>query len=244
MKRIIPFITFVLGVLLTFTVMTYVFPPEPVTVEKIVEVEAEPEIVYKDRVEYKEKIVYQERLTDLEQVIADTKKSCVMIYAYFPNGSISQCSGWIYNKRVVTVKHGVEGAHKVDIFLDGSSTGANGHIKYVDDKLDLAVIEFDRIADSVVLGDSDKLKGGERVIGIISPEGIPNMIDECIYSGTEFINGEYVVILSESIVDPGASGGAVFNYSSEIIGMVYGGGRGSGIAIPINEIKPILDKIE
>ena len=239
MKR--PIITFALGVALTMAAFIYVFPPEPVTVEKIVQ--AEPEIVYKDRIEYKEKIIYEERLTDLEQVIENVKGACVMVYAHMPDGSTMQSSGWVYNKRIVTVKHGVVGAERIDVFLDGSSTGAKGYIHYMDDELDLAVLEFDRIADSVTLGDSGKLKDGEKVIGIVSPQGSQNMIDECIYSGTDFADGEYILNISESIIDPGASGGAIFNYDSELVGMVFKGGNTTGVAIPINEIKPILENL-
>ena len=240
MKKLI--IGFLIGVALTVPVMMGIMQPG-IPSEELVPT---PEIVYVTPTPMPTptpQVIYKERLTDLEQVIENVKGACVMVYAHMPDGSTMQSSGWIYNKRIVTVKHGVVGAERIDVFLDGSSTGAKGYIHYMDDELDLAVLEFDRIADSVTLGDSGKLKDGEKVIGIVSPQGSQNMIDECIYSGTDFADGEYILNISESIIDPGASGGAIFNYDSELVGMVFKGGNTTGVAIPINEIKPILENL-
>lgn len=41
-----------------------------------------------------------------------------------------------------------------------------------------------------------------------------------------------------------SSGGPIFNYSSEVVGMNVGGNKGGNHAIPINDIEPILENLK
>lgn len=52
-------------------------------------------------------------------------------------------------------------------------------------------------------------------------------------------DGDFLTI-SESNINNGSSGGAIFNYQSELIGMVVK----TAYAIPINDLKPILEKLK
>ena len=67
-----------------------------------------------------------------------------------------------------------------------------------------------------------------------------NVIEECTFAGEDM--GD--LNISDTITTGGSSGGAVFNYNSEIVGMIYGGYEGLSGAIPINQIKLTLRKIE
>ena len=180
---------------------------------------------------------------NLETVAANCKDSCVMIYAE-NDTAISQGSGWVYNGYVVTAKHVVDGYDKINVFVDDSKYGVPGEIYYTDPELDMAVIKADVDLPSVKLGDSDKLKEGERLVSITSPGGGMNTIDECINSGLmEYDDGMFLTI-SESNMNSGSSGGAVFNYNSDIIAMAKAGDDGGQHTIPINDIKPILEKLK
>ena len=112
-------------------------------------------------------ILLESPLTDLETVAKNCKDSCVMIYAYKDN-KVIQGSGWVYNGYIVTAKHVVNEANKVDIFLDDSLYSVNGIVHFVDSELDVAVIKANVGLPSVILGDSDELTEGEKLVSITS----------------------------------------------------------------------------
>jgi S1-C subfamily serine protease len=190
------------------------------------------------------RIDFTSPLTDLETVAKNCKDSCVMIYAYLPNGIISQGSGWVYNGYVITAKHVVNGAEKIDIFLDDSMYGVSGTIHYMDKTLDVAVIKSDTKLPSVILGDSNKLNEGQKLVSITSPAGVQNTIDECVNSGFAYFEEGTYLTISESSMDKGSSGGAIFNLDGELIAIANSGNEGGQHAIPINDIKPILEKLK
>ena len=178
-------------------------------------------------------------LTDLETVVKNCKDSCVMIYAYNGN-KVSQGSGWIYNGYIVTANHVVEGAERIDIFFDDEKYSRSASIVPIETDLDVAVLKTYIAYPSVALGNSDNLKEGEKLVAITSPKGTQNTVDECINSGiTQLDTGTYLTI-SESNINNGSSGGAIFNYQSELIGMVIQ----THYTIPINDIKPILENLK
>lgn len=183
----------------------------------------------------------------LETVAKNCKDSCVMIYAKMPNGTTSQGSGWVYNGYVTTATHVIKGAREIQVFMDGSIYGVYGTIQYLDPDLDIAVIKASTNMPSVTLGDSDELKEGQRLVSITSPENAINAIDECVYSGkANYIEG-IRMILSESSMLAGSSGGAIFDFDGNIVAITTAGASDVGelaTAIPINEIKPILEKLK
>jgi len=182
-------------------------------------------------------------LTDLETVVKNCKDSCVMIYAYNGN-KVSQGSGWIYNGYIVTANHVVEGAERIDIFFDDEKYSRSASIVPIETDLDVAVLKTYIAYPSVALGNSDNLKEGEKLISITSPGGSQNMIDECINSGLDWYDDMQYLSISESGMDSGSSGGAIFNYNSEIVAMNVMGGGEAHQAIPINIIKPILEQLK
>jgi S1-C subfamily serine protease len=177
-----------------------------------------------------------EAYTDLETVAKNCKDSCVMIYAY-KGDKITQGSGWVYKGYVITARHVIEGATKIDVFTDDSLYGIPGTIHYVDTEIDVAVLKSDTGMPSVALGDSDKLVEGQKLIGIHSPKGTQNMIDECVYSGYSEYDDRGYMMISENSLDFGSSGGAIFDSAGNVIGMVVK----DSMAIPINELKSILN---
>lgn len=185
------------------------------------------------------RIDFTSPLTDLETVAKNCKDSCVMIYAY--KGDMRyQGSGFIYNGYIITAKHVVDSAEKIDIFFDDSIYGISASIVPIETDLDVAVLKTYTTKPSVTLGDSDKLKEGQKLVSITSPKGSKNTIDECVYSGIVYDYGQYFLNLSDTFMTSGSSGGAVFDYNGEMAAMVVK----RNLAIPINDIKPILEKLK
>ena len=244
MKKVI--LGIIIGALLTLSVTTYagIRAEEPTPQAVCVTPAPTPQIVYRDVVKEVIKEVEVIRLTDLETVVQNVKNSCVMIYTYNKDGSIEQGSGWAYNGYIVTAKHLVDGASKIEIFTDDYKYAVAGGIEYIDLTLDVAILRVGKTLPSVTLGDSDALIEGEKLVSITSPEGAMNMIDECLYSGKVITETEDHIALTDTLIQGGSSGGAVFCYDSKLMGMVFIGNDGFAGAIPINKIKPILEKLK
>lgn len=183
-------------------------------------------------------------LTDLENVAKNCKDSCVMVYAHGTT-TMMQGSGWYYNGYIVTAKHVIDGKDRFYIETDNSSNSMACDLYYVDETLDLAILKPKNILNIPSVRIGNVVTEGEKLVSINSPNNMKNAIDECIYSGKgDSINKNYIII-SESNMGKGSSGGAIFNYSSELIGMVViGSDEGVHYAIPTELIKPILETLK
>jgi len=183
--------------------------------------------------------------TDLETVVKNCKDSCVMIYAYKDGKMAGQGSGFVYNGYVVTAKHVTDLGDKYDIFIDDSLYGVTvtSTVK-LNTTLDVSVIDAKLTQPSVKLGNSDKLTEGEKLVSITSPKGVQNTIDECVNSGFAYVDTGTYLTISESNMTYGSSGGGIFDYSSRLIAMTKSGDGGGNLAIPINDLKPTLEKLK
>jgi len=63
-------------------------------------------------------------------------------------------------------------------------------------------------------------------------------------SGPAYVDTGTYLTISESNMRSGSSGGAVFNYNSELIAMVVIGSGGEHYAIPTRQLRPILEKFK
>ena len=113
-----------------------------------------------------------------------------------------------------------------------------------DQQSDIAVLKIDAgNLPTVKLGDSNAVRVGEWVMAIGSPYGFENTVTSGIVSATSrsLPDGTYVpFIQTDAAVNPGNSGGPLFNMRGEVIGInsqIYsrsGGYQGLSFAIPIN----------
>ena len=114
----------------------------------------------------------------------------------------------------------------------------------VDQRTDLALIKIDAKAlRQVTIGDPAKLEVGEWVAAIGSPFGFENSVTAGIVSAKgRVLPGESYIpfIQTDVAVNPGNSGGPLFNLRGEVVGvnsMIYtgrGGYMGLSFAIPID----------
>ncbi|MEI6458893.1 MAG: Do family serine endopeptidase [Pseudomonadota bacterium] len=114
----------------------------------------------------------------------------------------------------------------------------------VDARTDIAVLKIDgRDLPIVQIGDPAKLRPGEWVVAIGSPFGFDNSVTAGIVSATArtLPDGQYTpFIQTDAAVNPGNSGGPLFNMAGEVVGInsqIYsrtGGFMGISFAIPID----------
>ena len=98
----------------------------------------------------------------------------------------------------------------------------------------------------VPLGRSIELNQGERVFAIGSPLGLERSVSEGIVSLRNRIISDRIHIQTTAEISPGNSGGPLFNYRGEVVGVnnmkvVSQGAEGLGFAIPVQTLKTFLE---
>lgn len=124
----------------------------------------------------------------------------------------------------------------------------------MDELTDVALLKIEgENLQAVTIGDSDALEVGEWVLAIGSPFGLEQTATQGIVSalGRNLPSGTYVpFIQSDVAVNPGSSGGPLFNLRGEVVGInsqIYsstGGYMGLSFAIPIKLAMQIVDQLK
>jgi serine protease Do len=122
-----------------------------------------------------------------------------------------------------------------------------------DERTDVAVIKINANNLPIVrLGDPTKIKPGQWVLAIGSPFGFENSATAGIISATSrsLPSDNYVPFIQTDVaVNPGNSGGPLFNMSGEVIGInsqIFsrtGGYMGVSFAIPIDVARNVEDQL-
>ena len=154
---------------------------------------------------------------------------------------------------VLTNNHVVENADAIEVVLaDGRSAAAQ--VIGTDPESDLAVlrIALDELP-VIVLGDSDLLEVGDRVLAIGNPFGVGQTVTSGIVSALGRnqlgINTFENFIQTDAAINPGNSGGALVDVQGHLMGIntaIYsrsGGSMGIGFAIPAATARQALESI-
>lgn len=173
--------------------------------------------------------------------------SIVSIDAELPIG-VSSGSGCIINKNgiILTSAHVVDNSSKIDVTL------YNGHVYKASiiysSKTDIALIKIvsKEQLSVITLGDSEKIKVGQKVLAIGNPFGFNGTLTQGIISRIDYAKDK---IQTDASINPGNSGGPLITTNGEVIGInqsIYNPDNnisniGIGFAIPINTIKKTLN---
>lgn len=177
-------------------------------------------------------------------------------------------TGFIVSKDgiIVTNRHVIpEGATNVSVTLS-DGTKFEG-VKVIgrsanNSSLDVAFLKIEDLDDKVlvpvVLGDSGKMQVGDKVVAIGNALGqFQNTVTSGILSGygRDVLAGDRTGLGSESLSDlfqtdaainEGNSGGPLVNINGEVIGVntaVASGAQNIGFAIPINDVKGLINSV-
>mgnify|MGYP001819275056 CR=1 FL=1 len=157
---------------------------------------------------------------------------------------------------VVTNQHVISGEHQISItlFLQGEHELEQIHfvkvrIVALDSWTDLALLKIEDGGDhsfaTVPLGSYDQLRQGQPVFAVGSPLGLDRTVSEGIISLTNrFIEGR-LLIQTTTEVNPGNSGGPLFNLRGEVVGvndlkLIGLGVDGLSFAIQVSTLKDFL----
>ena len=149
---------------------------------------------------------------------------------------------------IVTNNHVVSGASTIKVTLkDGTEYTAK--LIGADSDSDIAVIKVEgKKLPFALMGDSDKLTVGQEVVAVGNPLGelggtVTNGIVSALSRDVNIGGTEMTLIQTNAAVNPGNSGGGLFNMYGELIGVVNAKStstssgtsvEGIGFAIPIN----------
>jgi serine protease Do len=152
---------------------------------------------------------------------------------------------------VLTNAHVVADASEVTVKLTDRREFA-AKVVGVDKRSDIALIKIAATGlPTVHFGDSSRLRPGQWVIAIGSPFGFENSVTAGVVSATaRSLDENYVpFIQTDAAVNPGNSGGPLFNVDGQVIGInaqIYsrtGGYMGMSFAIPINLALNVKDQL-
>lgn len=169
-------------------------------------------------------------------------------------------SGFIVSEDgyIVTNEHVITSAEDIEVSIKGFEEPLTGEVIWADSSYDLAVlkVETDKELNPVNLGDSDKIRPGDWAIAIGNPFGFEHTVTTGVISalgrpiqiptqnGTRTYRN---LIQLDAAINPGNSGGPLLNIDGEVIGIntaVSQQGQGIGFAIPINEIKDVVEELK
>jgi serine protease Do len=153
---------------------------------------------------------------------------------------------------ILTNAHVVDGVDEVTVKLIDKRKFTAKVIGY-DTRTDIAVIKINASKlPTVAIGDPGKLRVGEAVVAIGSPFGFENSVTSGIVSakGRALPSESYVPFIQTDVaVNPGNSGGPLFNLRGEVVGVnsqIYsrsGGYQGLSFAIPIDLAMEVAKQI-
>jgi serine protease Do len=163
------------------------------------------------------------------------------------SGFIVSADGYI-----LTNAHVVDMADEVTVKLSDKRE-FKAKVIGADKRTDVAVIKIEATGlPAVKIGDPEKLRVGEWVLAIGSPFGFDSTVTAGIVSakGRSLPQENYVpFIQTDAAVNPGNSGGPLFNVKGEVVGInsqIYsrtGGFMGLSFAIPIDVAMDISNQL-
>lgn len=174
----------------------------------------------------------------------------VSIDAELPIG-VSSGTGCIIDKNgiILTSSHVIADSKKIDVTLH------NGHVYkakiLTTGKTDIALISIQtkEALNTISLGDSEKIKVGQKVLAIGNPFGFNGTLTQGIISRIDYAKDK---IQTDAAINPGNSGGPLITTTGEVVGInqsIYNPDNnisniGIGFAIPINTVKEMLKKAD
>lgn len=194
--------------------------------------------------------------SDFSSIIQNSMKSIVTIRANSMGEISSEGSGFFIADEgyVITNRHILLGMDTSSIEIetyDGKvyTFFSKNLSKLGDDgPMDITILKIDSNNYSpLILGNSNEVKIGEKVIAIGNPFGLEFSVSQGIVSGIrQKKNGIQGYIQTDSALNPGNSGGPLLNMQGEVIGinnLKISGGENIGFALESNQVKQSINKI-
>ncbi|MFZ8812941.1 MAG: S1C family serine protease [Thermus aquaticus] len=177
-------------------------------------------------------------------------------------------SGFVIDKEghILTNYHVVEGASRITVKFHNDPKEYRARLVGAAPPLDVALLKVDAPRERLVplvLGDSDRIRVGQKAIAMGNPFGLEFTVTQGIVSAIRENPGAIgdesglvpQVIQTDAAINPGNSGGPLLNSRGEVIGIntaiftptgQFGAAQfaGVGFALPINLVKQYLPDLK
>ncbi len=168
-------------------------------------------------------------------------------------------SGFVWDAKghIVTNFHVVQGASALSVTLYDNTT-YDAELVGQEPSKDIAIVRIDAPRSKlhpVVVGSSEGLRVGQKVIAIGNPFGLDQTLTTGVVSalGREIksVSNRTIqgVIQTDAAINPGNSGGPLLNSRGELIGIntaIYstsGSSAGIGFAVPVNIVRRVVPQL-
>lgn len=220
---------------------------------------------------YYKNIDYNEKIENASNIISNIQDSIVGISIVKIDGKnlfeIDAAEKWGMGTGIVISKNGyiltnqhlaqTVGASLNVTLNDGTTT--KGRIVWNEKNIDLAILKIDKKNLKIApIGNSDNIYVGDEVLAVGNPLGIEfqGTVTKGIISGLNrtfsFKEGDEEFFMEDLIqtdasINPGNSGGPLINSEGRVVGIntvKLSEAEGIGFAVPINVVKPIIERLE
>ena len=149
---------------------------------------------------------------------------------------------------ILTSSHVIEDSKNIEVITANGQVYKAEILADANKKNDLAFLKIEpkELLPTVELGNSEKVKTGQRVLAIGNPFGFNGTLTTGIISRIDYEKNK---LQTDASINPGSSGGPLLNTSGEVIGISQSifnpdnnhSNVGIGFAVPINEAKKFLN---
>lgn len=188
----------------------------------------------------------------MSSIVGVTIQKNVSYYGQISTQDVGSGSGIILTEDgyILTNYHVIDGADAIFVCLqDGSEDAAS--IVGMDEQTDIAVLKIDAAGlTPVTIGSSSNVLVGETVYAIGNPLGeflcsVTSGIISGLNRTVQIDNVTMSLIQTDAAVNPGNSGGGLFNSNGELIGIVNAKTssldvEGIGFAIPVDSVEGVI----
>ncbi|HEV3144558.1 MAG TPA: S1C family serine protease, partial [Gemmataceae bacterium] len=184
----------------------------------------------------------------VEQLAERGRKSLVVITSGGRDGQKHGIgTGFVISRDglIATNLHVIGEGHPINVELADGSKHEVTVVHATDRAGDLAIIRIEaKDLMPLELGDSEKLKDGQGVVVLGNPQGLKHSVVSGVVSSRRVLDGRSMIQLAIPL-EPGNSGGPVLDRQGKVQGIVTMKSavtENLGFAIPINALKPLLQK--
>lgn len=189
---------------------------------------------------------------EIEKSVADiaaaVKPSLVKVIQVGRQGMEGLGSGFVLSKEglIATNRHVVGEARRIQVETSDGQVEEVTEVFASDVQLDLAILRIGRKdLPPLPLGDSDKLRQGERIVAMGNPVGLAySVVDGVISEPQRDIEGVPMIQVAVPI-ERGNSGGPLLDRQGRVLGLLTLKSARTdnlGFAMPINALKKLIEK--
>ena len=184
-------------------------------------------------------------------ILQQTKAATVVVLAGEGAGRLqSIATGVVISKDgiILTALHAIKGSAEVQVRTANGDVFDRVELLGMDERRDVAALKISAgSVPALIPGDSGKLVQGDPVYAVTNANGLTWSATEGILSAirpADEVPGAgsgFHLLQFTAPVAPGSSGGALVDRSGTLVGIITGGMRSAGFAIPIESVVGLQD---